>query len=46
MKKNIIDRIFQAVESKYKDSFSIWRQKVKEYKILGELDKQTKATIL
>lgn len=34
------------MEIKYKGCFNTWRQKSKELKILGEMDKQTKAAIL
>lgn len=34
------------MEIKYKGCFTMWRQKAKELKILGEMDKQTKAAIL
>lgn len=46
IKKNILDKLFRSLEIKYKGCFNMWRQKSKELKILGEMDKQTKAAIL
>jgi len=44
--KNTLDKIFVAKEIQFKAYFNMWRQRVKELKILGEMDKQSKAAIL
>jgi hypothetical protein len=35
IKKNTLDRLFKASESKFKGFFNLWRQNTKELKILG-----------
>jgi hypothetical protein len=46
IKKNTLDKLFKVQEIKFKGYFDLWRQRIKELKILGELDKKTKTTIL
>lgn len=46
IKKNALDRLFKSAELKRKGCFDLWRQNVKALKMMGEMDKQTKATIL
>lgn len=46
IKKNTLDRIFKATEIQFKAYFNLWRQRIKELKILGEMNKQAKASIL
>lgn len=46
IKKNTLDKLFAIQEMKFKGYFNLWRQRVKELNILGEMDKQAKASIL
>ncbi len=46
IKKNTLDRLFKATELKRKGCFDLWRQNVKALKMMGEMDKQSKAAIL
>lgn len=46
IKKNTLDKLFKVQEIKFKGYFDLWRQRIKELKILGELDKKTKTAIL
>ena len=44
--KSALDRIFMTQEIKFKGFFNLWRQRLKELKMLAEMDKQTKGVIL
>jgi hypothetical protein len=44
--KSSLDKLFTVQEIKYKGYFNLWRQRIKELKILGEMDKQVKTSIL
>lgn len=46
IKKNALDRLFKSSELKRKGCFDLWRQNTKALKMMGDMDKQTKATIL
>ena len=46
IKKNTLNRLFQAQSTKFKGFFELWRQRVKELNILGEIDRTAKMTIL
>lgn len=46
IKKNTLDRLFNVTDAKFKGYFNLWRQNVKELKMLDNMDKQTKAAIL
>ena len=44
--KGALDRIFMTQEIKFKGFFNLWRQRLKELKMLADMDKQTKGVIL
>lgn len=46
IKKNALDKLFNIQQIKFLSYFRRWQQNIKELKILGEMDRQTKAAIL
>jgi hypothetical protein len=46
IKKDALDKIFKCQSIRFKAYFNLWRQNLKELKLLSEMDKKTKTAIL